>query len=60
MNQPLPRTGHFALKVQGPLSLALDMVDQEPIGALQGNSAMLAGIDGRFDGQLTVSLPLGE
>ena len=60
MNQPLPRTGHFAFKVQGPLSLALDMVDQEPIGALQGNSAMLAGIDGKIDGQLTVSLPLGE
>ena len=60
MSQPLPRTGRFAFKVQGPLSLALDMVDQEPIGALQGNSAMLAGIDGKIDGQLTVSLPLGE
>ena len=50
MDQPLPRTGHFAFKAQGPLSLALEMVDQEPIHALQGNSASLAGVDGKVDG----------
>ena len=60
MSQPLPRTGHFAFKAQGPLSLALEMVDQDPINALQGSSASLAGIDGKVDAQLTLSLPLGE
>jgi hypothetical protein len=60
MTQPEPRTGIFAFKVQAPLSLALEMVDQEPIHALQGNTAALEGIDGKIDGQLTVSLPLGE
>jgi len=60
MTQPLPRTGHFAFKAQGPLSLALEMVDQEPIHALQGSSASLAGLDGKVDAQLTISLPLGE
>jgi hypothetical protein len=60
MTQAEPRTGQFAFKVQGPLSLALDMVDQEPIRALQGSGAALEGIDGKIDGQLTVSMPLGE
>jgi hypothetical protein len=60
ISQPLPRTGHFAFKAQGPLSLALEMVDQDPINALQGSSASLAGIDGKVDAQLTLSMPLGE
>jgi len=60
ISQPLPRTGHFAFKAQGPLSLALEMVDQEPINALHGSSASLAGVDGKVEAQLTVSMPLGE
>ena len=60
ISQPLPRTGLFAFKAQGPLSLALEMLDQEPIHALQGNSASLAGIEGKVDAQLTVAMPLGE
>lgn len=60
MAEPLPRTGHFGFKLQGPLSLALEMVDQEPIRALQGASSSMHGIDGKLDGQLTVSLPLGK
>ena len=60
MSQPLPRTGQFAFKAQGPLSLALEMMDQEPIHALQGSSALLTGIDGKVEAQLSVSMPLGE
>src|SRR5262249_47359725 len=43
MAQPLPRTGHFAFRAQGPVSLALEMIDQEPFRALHGNGSALAG-----------------
>ena len=28
LDEPLPRTGHLALKAQGPLAVALEMLDQ--------------------------------
>ena len=49
-----------AFRGQGPLSLALEMLDVEPFQLLQKNGIPLAGIDGKVDGQLTVSMPLGQ
>ncbi len=60
MTEPLPRTGRVAFRGQGPLSLALEMLDSEPFHLLQKNGVPLAGIDGKVDGQLTVSMPLGR
>src|SRR5207247_2554807 len=60
MTEPLPRTGRVAFRGQGPLSLALEMLDSEPFQLLQKNGIPLAGIEGKVDGQLTVSMPLGH
>src|SRR2546421_557003 len=60
MTEPLPRTGRVAFRGQGPLSLALEMLDSEPFHLLQKNGVPLAEIDGKIDGQLTVSMPLGR
>ena len=60
MTEPLPRTGKIALRGQGPLSVALEMLDVEPIQLLQKNGIPLAGIDGKVDSQITVSMPLGQ
>ena len=37
MTEPLPRTGAVAFQGQGPLSLALEMLDREPFHLLQKN-----------------------
>jgi hypothetical protein len=60
MTEPLPRTGRVAFRGQGPLSVALEMLDSEPFHLLQKSGVPLAGIDGKVDGQLTVSMPLGH
>jgi len=60
MTEPLPRTGRVAFRGQGPLSLALEMLDSAPFQLLQKNGIPLAGIEGKVDGQLTVSMPLGH
>jgi AsmA-like protein len=60
MTEPLPRTGKVAIRGQGPLSLALEMLDVEPFHALQQNGIPVAGIEGKIDSQLTISMPLGQ
>jgi hypothetical protein len=60
MHEPLPRTGKLAFRVQGPLSMALEMLDREPMQLLQKNEVPIAGIEGKVDSQLTVSMPLGQ
>ena len=60
MTEPLPRTGRVAVRGQGPLSLALEMLEAEPLHLLQKNGIPLANIDGKVDSQLTISMPLGE
>ena len=60
MTEPLPRTGRVAFRGQGPLSLALELLDAEPFHLLEKNDVPLAGIDGKIDSQLTVSVPLGQ
>jgi hypothetical protein len=60
MKEPLPRTGRIAFRSQGPLSVALEMLDREPFQLLQKGGLNPAGIEGKVDAQLTVALPLGQ
>jgi hypothetical protein len=60
MKEPLPRTGRIAFRGQGPLSLALEMLDSEPFLLLQRGGLTTAGVDGKVDAQLTVAMPLGQ
>jgi hypothetical protein len=60
MKEPLPRTGHIAFRGQGPLSVALEMLDGEPFQLLQKGGLNPAGIEGKVDAQLAVALPLGR
>ena len=60
MKEPLPRTGRAAFRMHGPLSAALEMLDAEPLQILQNNGLTIAGVDGKVDGQLTASMPLGQ
>jgi hypothetical protein len=59
MNDPQPRVGQIALKVQGPVSLALELLDREPFHALQDTGLTVSAIEGKLDGQLAIALPLG-
>ena len=60
MKEPLPRTGRIAFRGQGPLSVALEMLDREPFQLLQKGGLNPAGIEGKVDAQLAVALPLGQ
>ncbi|HJU31233.1 MAG TPA: AsmA-like C-terminal region-containing protein, partial [Hyphomicrobiaceae bacterium] len=60
MTEPLPRTGKLALRGQGPLALALEMLNAEPLHLLRDTDIAIAGIDGKLDTQLTISMPLGH
>ena len=60
MKEPLPRTGHIAFRGQGPLSVALEMLDSEPFQLLQKAGLGPAGIEGKVDAQLAVAMPLGR
>ncbi len=60
MTEPLPRTGRTAFRLQGPLSLALEMLDAEPLRLMEKRGLPVAGAEGKVEGQLTVSLPLGQ
>ena len=60
MKEPLPRTGRVALRGQGALPVALEIVDRAPFQLLQKSGLSPAGSDGKFDTQLTLSFPLGE
>ena len=60
MKEPLPRTGHIAFRGQGPLSLALEMLDREPFKLLQnsGINARRHRRQGRRPAH--VAMPLGQ
>ena len=60
MTEPLPRTGRVAFRGQGPLSLALEMLDRRAVPYAAEERRAPPGIDGKIDGQLTVSMPLGR
>jgi AsmA-like C-terminal region len=58
LDEPMPRTGRLALKGQGPLTLALEMLDQNAQRALQEGGITVAGIEGNVEGSVNVKLPL--
>ena len=58
LDQPLPRRGHLALKGQGPLSLAIDMIQRQAPHILENAGVNLAGSDGKIDGSVAISVPL--
>jgi AsmA-like C-terminal region/Protein of unknown function len=58
MQEPMPRTGHITAKTQGPLSLALEMLAQEPFNVLQDSGLNPATVDGKLEAQLSLALPL--
>jgi AsmA-like C-terminal region/Protein of unknown function len=58
LNDPLPRSGTLALKGQGPLTMALDLLDQNTLRSLHEGGLTLAGIEGKLEGNVTIKLPL--
>jgi len=60
MKEPLPRTGHISFRAQGPVALAAELLDREPLRAFRDSGVAISGIEGKVDGQLTLSMPLGE
>jgi AsmA-like protein len=58
LSQPVPRRGQLALRGQGPLSLAMDMVQREAPHALQNAGVALTGSEGLIDANVTVNIPL--
>ena len=58
MQEPMPRTGHITAKMQGPLSLALEMLAQEPFNVLHDSGLNPATVEGKLEAQLSLALPL--
>jgi hypothetical protein len=58
LREPLPRTGHIAVKGDGPLSLALDLVDKHSAEPLRNAGIVAANVDGKLDANLTIGLHL--
>jgi hypothetical protein len=58
LDQPLPRRGQLALKGQGPLSLAIDMIQHQAPHILENAGVTLAGSEGKVEGSVTISIPL--
>jgi hypothetical protein len=60
LQEPPPRTGRVAVKAQGPLPVVLGLLDDEALAALKSYGVSTASVDGRIDGQVTISLPLEQ
>jgi AsmA-like C-terminal region len=58
MQEPMPRTGHITAKVQGPLSLALEMVAQEPFQVFKDTWINPSTADGKLEAHISLALPL--
>jgi hypothetical protein len=59
LGQPQPHTGELALRGQGPLSMAIDILEREAPAVLRDSGISLAGSEGTLDGNVTIRLPLG-
>lgn len=55
--QPL---GEFAARITGGLSAVLELADRDPFKVFKSNGIALPQIDGRVDGFVKFTLPLGE
>jgi AsmA-like C-terminal region/Protein of unknown function len=58
MQEPLPRTGHITAKLQGPLSLAMEMVAQEPFQVFKDTWIDPSAADGKLEAHIALALPL--
>ena len=58
LKEAMPRTGHIAVRGQGPLSMALEFLDRESLQAWQNAGVSLAGLEGKLEGSANISLPL--
>ncbi|HEY7550241.1 MAG TPA: AsmA-like C-terminal region-containing protein [Hyphomicrobiaceae bacterium] len=58
LSQPQPRQGQLAIKGSGPLSLAIDLMEQQAPHLLQNAGVTLAGADGKIEGTVTIGMPL--
>lgn len=58
LSEALPRHGRLAVRGQGPLPLAIDILQHEAPGVLQNAGVSLAGSDGMVEGSLTIDVPL--
>jgi hypothetical protein len=58
LSQPMPRQGKLAIRGQGPLSLAVDMIQREAPHALENSGVALTGSEGIVDGNVTIGIPL--
>jgi hypothetical protein len=58
IDESLARHGRLALKAQGPLSLALDILQHEAPGALKDAGVSLTGSEGTVEGNLIIDVPL--
>ena len=58
LDEPMPRTGQLALKAQGPLAVALEMLDPNTLRSLQSAGLTLAGLDGKIDANVNAKMQL--
>ena len=50
----------ISARAQGPLGAVLDVLDREPLALVRAAGLGLTGLDGKVEGQVHLSLPLGE
>jgi hypothetical protein len=50
----------ISARAQGPLGAVLDILDREPLALVRTAGLGLTGLDGKVEGQVRVSLPLGQ
>lgn len=50
----------ISARAQAPLGAVLDVLDREPYALIRDSGLSLAGLDGKVEGQMRVSLPLGD
>jgi hypothetical protein len=58
MQQPLPRTAQISARTQGSLSLAVEMLTQEPFNVLSESGLSASTVDGKLETQLSLAIPL--
>lgn len=58
LRQPLPRRARVAVRAEGALPLALQLLDQDAHRALQSSGLAVGNVDGKLEGNLVLGLPL--
>jgi hypothetical protein len=53
-----PASAQITFRAQGPLSLAQEMLDAEPLKLIQATGLALSGAEGKVDAQLRLTMPI--